>query len=433
MRRLAVLSLVAMVAVSAGSSRAEWRVDVESETVFAGQQDANVDIIVYWDDFLVFLGIPLVVREVDPGSFWTGLLPYDTGGTNWNHPYQHNVSWDVNWPNGSYFPVVEMRPGDPIIACDPGGDLGYDGVSPDHFIINISSLATLLPAQPDGRPIVTITFDVTGSPGVFEIDTACFSGLSPTIVMYAGVWFPPIDHGPTGTGETSFNKGVITINECSCEGLGDMDGNGLINPLDVIYLVGAIFMSYELPIPTIDGCPVPNGDWNCDGALTPLDLAYIINLVFRTRVVVPCNPCVGGWLPDVTISEDDFYFNPAEVAVGEDVGIWVSIRNVGMETATASQLHIYQGDPEAGGTLLGSGTTIDIPPGGSSGPYGGMFTFDTPGALEIYGVVDYPDLIVEYSEDNNKAFKILNVTTTGMSHEAGVQRMLPTPVELRPR
>jgi hypothetical protein len=103
-----------------------------------------------------------------------------------------------------------MRPGVPWGTCSPNGDTGYDGISPDHFVINVASGGGTTPAEPDGLDVVTVWFDVTGSLGQFEFDTACFRIDLGTIYMIDNA-FPPDDHGPTGTGEATFGKGIITI------------------------------------------------------------------------------------------------------------------------------------------------------------------------------------------------------------------------------
>ena len=107
--------------------------------------------------------------------------------------------------------LEEFRPGVPAGSCDPGGDVGYDGVSPDHFAINASSAGMGVPAQSGGWVALTFSFDVTATPGAFEFDTACFSSSLFAIFMIDDA-FPPINHGP----ETTFNKGVISIQAGPC-------------------------------------------------------------------------------------------------------------------------------------------------------------------------------------------------------------------------
>jgi hypothetical protein len=73
-------------------------------------------------------------------------------------------------------------------------------------------------------------------------------------------------------------------------------------------------------------------------------------------------------------------------------------------------VRVYNSDPEAGGTLLGSGTPADIPAYSESDfYYFGTYHFTTPGTVEIHGVVDFEDVIVETNESNNHAVQILEV------------------------
>jgi hypothetical protein len=183
---------------------ATWNVEFESKTVSANEHDVEFNLKVYWDIALQGFAIPVVVREIDPGSFWTGAMPYDTGGNAYDHPFQYNVSW--NWTNQWANLTEEMRPGVPFGTCSPDGDTGYDGISPDHFSIHAAGIGGSTPAEPAGLDVVTITFDVTGSLGQFEFDTACFSTSLNTIYMVDNS-FPPIEHGLMAT----FGKGVITI------------------------------------------------------------------------------------------------------------------------------------------------------------------------------------------------------------------------------
>jgi hypothetical protein len=207
-RRVGLFVIFVFLAVPAG---AEWRVDFESKVVEPGQTGVTVDLTVAWDDTLLGLTIPLVVREIDPGSFWAGPLPYDTGANASNHPHAQGVTW--NWVTPWASMVEEVKP----IAGMPSGyrcvssrDDEYEGVSPDHLAINALGASLGAAPQPLGRAIVTITFAVTEQPGQFEIDTSCFTTALQTLTMIDGR-SSPVDHGPGGTDEVVFTKGVITI------------------------------------------------------------------------------------------------------------------------------------------------------------------------------------------------------------------------------
>lgn len=281
---------------------AEWRVSIESKTVPAGQTNVHINFNIAFDLCLAGVTVPIAVRAITPGSFWAGQLPYDTS----NNPYflcdlAHNVEW--HWSTIPYPWTTQMeqvRPGVPGSPCDAGGDVGYDGVSPDHFSVDAAGTGGSEPAKPEGLDAVTIIFDVTNVPGQFEFDTACFTGALCTIYLIDNI-FPPTDHGPTGTGECTFDKGVITIvagsPTCGCGIKGDLNNDELVNPLDAIYMMNFVYRSTDNRVYPADwGCQYDLGDGNCDGAITPLDVILFNNLIYRSRDYM-CNPCTEGYDP----------------------------------------------------------------------------------------------------------------------------------------
>lgn len=185
-----------------------WRIDIESKTVYTDMTGASVGITAYWDMDMAELALPLVFRELESGSFWAGTLPVDTAGGTLN-----GVQW--NWSNPGWADAIqEVRPGIPGAPCDSEGDLGYDGISPDHLaIIARSSGAGWTPPEPEGREIVRLVFDVGGMTGSFEIDTACFSAQFPGISMIDAQYAE--DYGPAGPygDHFMFNGGIITIQQ----------------------------------------------------------------------------------------------------------------------------------------------------------------------------------------------------------------------------
>lgn len=210
----------------------EWRIDIETKTVDAGQTGVTLDISAYWDLPLSNLSLPLRVREIDSGAFWTGNLPYDTAGNGFWHPYQHGVEWKWAEPWATSF--EEIRPSLPVpfkFLCDLRADTIYDGNSPDQLALSASALSSYAAAEPTGRVIVTLTFDVTNTAGRFEIDTACMTTTLDVIYMIDNE-YPPVDHGfgTPSTGEATFNKGVITIWK-------DTDEDGIPDNLDNCPLV----------------------------------------------------------------------------------------------------------------------------------------------------------------------------------------------------
>lgn len=240
---LVVFSAACLLFIPPGAS-AEWRVDIESKGVTLNETGVTLDVIAYWDIGLGGFTVPVVVREIDPGSFWTGVLPYDTNGNAYYHPYVHGVTW--TWSNLWATLAEEMRPGVPQDICATEGDVGYDGVSPDHMCFNAAGSGSGTPAEPTGRAVVTITFDVTGSTGSFEFDTACFTGSLFTIFMIDNQ-FPPVDHGPSGTGETSFSKGTVTILAGPCPDVIGAYTNALVSGTELDALTNTHDGNYHHP------------------------------------------------------------------------------------------------------------------------------------------------------------------------------------------
>ncbi len=210
-QRLFAYLLILPLLVCATTAHAVWDISIESKSVDPSATDVNVVLTASWDVHLAGLTVPLVARSTQGGAFWTGALPYDTGGVPGSHPYAVGVTWD--WVQPWAFLVEEFRSGVPTGDCPTDGDTGYDGVAPDHFVINAAGVSAH-PAEPTGRDFLTFTFDVGAAEGTFEFDTACFTDQLPTIFMIDGD-FPPTDHGPDGTDETTFTKGIITVGTVS--------------------------------------------------------------------------------------------------------------------------------------------------------------------------------------------------------------------------
>jgi len=281
LRKILIFGLIALV-FSAGSAFAEWRVEIESKTVGMGQTGVTLGITASWDREINTLVVPVVVWGLTPGAFWTGDLPYDTS----NAP-PHRVTWHWDKPGWPEL-VLEVRPS---LPCSLLIDV-YDGISPDYFAIVAVGISGCGGVYPSGKEVLTLEFDVTTQPGQFVFDTACVSLINPMESIYiVDTEFPPVDHGPLGTGECSFAAGVVTITECDCTAQGDCDNNGTIDIADCIYLI-----DYALrngPAPYNDSlCPIMNrGDWNCDDRINLVDIARMIRFVVGMSAEPPCDLC----------------------------------------------------------------------------------------------------------------------------------------------
>jgi hypothetical protein len=111
-----------------------------------------------------------------------------------------------------------------------------------------------------------------------------------------GVWFWRVQAvGPAGR-QSGYQSGPFSVvidadAICDCTDLGDCNGDGMINPVDVAYLVTYTYKGYVDPPPAIPGCFAVNGDWNCDYVINPLDVSLMVNFVYRSPVYGPCDPC----------------------------------------------------------------------------------------------------------------------------------------------
>ncbi len=292
MRRFVVIIMILGFMLVSANALAEWRVEVESKKVGAGRQNVTLGFTAYWDGSLVNLTIPMVVREIDPGSFWTPGpkgLPCDS----LQFPifpmppirHQNRIQW--NWPDPNWACLAEGMV--PTSGCATPGNL-WDGISPDNFHIFGAGIYGM-PPNPGGLTFVYIEFDVTDVPGQFEFDTAC-SVETVRILHMIDDTSPPTDHGPGGLNEVIFNKGIITIVPCGCGVWGDLSGDGQINPLDVQYEVNYVYKGQALPQSSSIDCEGLMGDWDCNESVDPTDVLHYVNWVFRSSGPCPCDPCV---------------------------------------------------------------------------------------------------------------------------------------------
>jgi len=77
---------------------------------------------------------------------------------------------------------------------------------------------------------------------------------------------------------------------CDCGVWGDVTGDDLVNPVDVVYMVNHVYKNQDARIQPPD-CPFAAGDVNCDQAVNPLDVVYYVNYVYKVPVPFPCNGC----------------------------------------------------------------------------------------------------------------------------------------------
>ena len=65
-------------------------------------------------------------------------------------------------------------------------------------------------------------------------------------------------------------------------GVGDVNGDGIIDIEDLIYLISYLYKNGSAPV------PLENGDANCDQTIDVGDVVYLINYLFKDGLEPSC-------------------------------------------------------------------------------------------------------------------------------------------------
>lgn len=86
----------------------------------------------------------------------------------------------------------------------------------------------------------------------------------------------------------TLDDGVVTVGTCLCPFPCDIDGNSLINAVDLAYTIDLVFFgASDVQDPN---CPISRPDFNADGFVDATDMGLLINHVFF-GAAGPVNPC----------------------------------------------------------------------------------------------------------------------------------------------
>ncbi len=99
--------------------------------------------------------------------------------------------------------------------------------------------------------------------------------------------------GFDGTNYDTVDSMLVTVRNtplCNCTGFCDVDGNDVLDPVDVSYLVNYVYKGLDARV-LLPDCPQENGDWDCSGNIDPLDVAFYVNYVYKGFGTGPCDPC----------------------------------------------------------------------------------------------------------------------------------------------
>jgi len=126
-----------------------------------------------------------------------------------------------------------------------------------------SATDDVLPYSPGDQVFISAQGGIEGTGG----DTVAVSGVSPQ------------------------GAGIITLSGCDCGALwGDVNGDGMVNPVDVVVMVNYVYLVNDIRAPLPD-CPREGGDVNCDGTLNPVDVVLYVNRVYLINDMFCPDPC----------------------------------------------------------------------------------------------------------------------------------------------
>jgi hypothetical protein len=251
---------------------------VTSKTVSPGETGVTIPIRLQNPlSSLSALTVPLIIREVDPGSFVTQLsLSFSERIAALTEGYAINNQYadaDGSCGTASFQTCTYTDGASHPVTASPEGALFSWGKPP-------MAMYPSLPVGSDATGSLVLTVDVTSTPGDFEVDTACCDPGNHLLFLYD-------DYTAV---RPSFVKGTITISggTCDCPHQCDYDDDPYLTNIDLAALIDVLFMGD--PTTTDPNCPVPRGDFNFDGYPDNIDLNGLIDHLFRGGDP-PCDPC----------------------------------------------------------------------------------------------------------------------------------------------
>lgn len=286
-------ALLACFALAISSARAENSVVVESMTFYAGQKDRVVGVHVVNDDYLQGITLPFELRELTPGAYPAARFTFEENPTGRIHfsPLGSGFSPPAGISRRR-FPVPEESNScsGPVSHTYKTNTISIDYQSPDATCWAAVSWdeGTYTPMlEPGSDPPGTenasyrFRFDLSSTPGQFEIDTCC---------VFPGVHIFLANSGTVNV-LSGFTKGVITIAPCSCPCAADPVCDGVYDINDVSTLVDVAFRGE--PDIGDSTCTVSRTDVNADGKTDVVDVVRMIFVAFlgQPPEMYFVNPC----------------------------------------------------------------------------------------------------------------------------------------------
>jgi len=126
--------------------------------------------------------------------------------------------------------------------------------------------------------------------------------------------------------------------------------------------------------------------------------------------------------PDLAVTSTDLFFSIAEPEEGDPLRVGVTVHNLGTDAGNAD-VWLYDGDPRGEGTLIGKETVSSILSFGESTTlHFEVETQNRSGPRTLYAVVDPLGAVEEVREDNNLAWKSLQVGPSGLRAEVSTDK-----------
>jgi hypothetical protein len=101
--------------------------------------------------------------------------------------------------------------------------------------------------------------------------------------------------GEDGSGNFSPHSDDISVDAamwCDCGVWGDLNGDGSVNAVDVVYIVNYVYKNQDARVQP-PNCPVEAGNVDCDGIINPVEVVYYVNFVYKNYPNPFCpDPCI---------------------------------------------------------------------------------------------------------------------------------------------
>jgi len=261
---------------------------VESKTVYAGQTGVEVGAFVSNDVGVKAIVLPFEIRAIDAGSFITNSFELIVQGRIVSSPLMDlrtKAYYDSPSESNSCSGPISSTYGNFVVP--PLGSAYFDSPSGVYFTGDSYGFETMSPgsdgAPGSGTPSILFTFDVTTTPGSFEIDTMCALPVTHLAMVDENFEAYPVQ----------FTNGVITIIPCQCNCFGDPICDGVADVFDLVRTVDIAFRNGPPAIDSSPDCPRSPTDVNCDGVTNVFDYVKLINVIFRAAdpATAYCDPC----------------------------------------------------------------------------------------------------------------------------------------------